>query len=100
MRVLCINEEWRNDGVKYDFPTPVFGVEYYAFSCAYRKKETRADHANRIVATSQAGVYYSLRGFDKHEFHAINFAILPDATAEEMHEETRESIVNIETPVV
>jgi hypothetical protein len=44
-----------------------------------------------------AGRYYKLAGLRTDRgFHSSNFATLPEQTADEMKEETRESIVNLE----
>lgn len=42
--------------------------------------------------------YYSLAGYPKEfGYNAVCFAILPDQSADEMQEQEREGIVNIET---
>lgn len=47
------------------------------------------------------GLYYSLIEFHPDMgFAAVLFVDLPEQSADEMGEESRESIVNIETPVV
>lgn len=96
MRVLCINEEWRDDKKKYRHETPVFGGEYTVVNCRYCKKEQYIDMKEREIIRHPAGVYYRLSGFKGFEYHAGNFATLPDQTAEEMSEENRESIANLE----
>lgn len=95
MKVLCIDENFRDDGVKYDFPTPVCGGEYNVISCGFREKQSRVE--GNILFTEPAGIYYILREFSDMEIHSSHFAILPDTTADEMAEATRESIVNQET---
>lgn len=47
-------------------------------------------------------LYYQLDGrFDRRSgFRADYFAILPDKSADEMSQEVKEAIVNIETPVI
>lgn len=100
MKVICINEDWRDDGKSYDFATPVFGSEQEVISCAYRERQDTTDPKHGTTFTSRAGVYYELRGFPGLEFHAMNFAILPDTDAEQINQEQKEAIINIETPLV
>lgn len=42
--------------------------------------------------------YYQLAGYPKvNGYQSTHFAIIPDTSADEMNEEARESIVNLET---
>jgi hypothetical protein len=43
---------------------------------------------------------YELAGYDEWVYDCRDFATLPDTTADEMQEETKEAIVNIETELV
>jgi hypothetical protein len=53
------------------------------------------------VATKLHGTFYTLAEFpDYMEYNAQGFAILPEPDADEMREEVREAIVNIETALV
>jgi hypothetical protein len=56
-----------------------------------------------VIETRRSGnlLFYTLAEHDFfNEFDSRAFATLPGLTAEEMSEETRESIINIETPVL
>jgi hypothetical protein len=47
------------------------------------------------------GLYFRLSGYHKKSgFHSSEFIRLPEQSADEMREENREAIVNIETAIV
>lgn len=78
MRVICINEDWRpSDDVK-DLDHPYTGGEY--------------DVVEEGVFHGVA--YFTLAGFQpNHGFAQINFATLPDQTADQMQEQEKEAIL-------
>lgn len=88
MRVISINDKWVRDlkEESENRPSPHFLEE-----CFVTKQKMH-----------EGNIWYQLGGrFNHHSgFMAKFFAILPDASADEMKEETREAIVNIETQPV
>lgn len=85
MRVLCINEDWKRSEATKNKLAPHFMEECEVVE----------------VINSSIGKWYQLEGYDTDTvFAADYFAILTEQSADEMSEEKREAIANIETPVV
>lgn len=97
MRVLCINEQWTSMEGMNDTPSPVFNELCDVRDVRYFKEEITI--VGNIRYREIEGVYYKLTGY-KSWFHSSNFATLPDQTADEMSEESKEAIVIIENPVI
>jgi hypothetical protein len=56
------------------------------------------EYEGEVAEVAEEGTYYILAGFPEwFYYHHELFAILPDTTADQMQEENRESIINIET---
>lgn len=88
-KVLCINDVWvSTQKVKHN-PKPYCGQELEIF-----KEHFLPDNGTRVP-----GIYFEFAEFSD-VFHAKNFAILPDESADEMSENEREAIVNIEKNVL
>lgn len=83
-KVMCIKECVFDIDKKEFIESPVAVGSEYTVVISQREPE---------------GLYYALEGFGDIGFNARCFATLPEPSAEEMREEVRESIVNIETPV-
>lgn len=95
MKVICINEKWTDDG-SLEPEAPVFNEECLVTSCQYFDENIY--DRGEILVCNPAGIWYRLRGY-KHQYHASNFAILPDKSADEMSQESKEAIINIEQPL-
>lgn len=99
MRVLCVDEKFRDDNKQHPFPTPKCGEEYNVIGCRYYPEEIFTDELGQRVR-NPAGIYYRLREFNNRVYHEMHFSTLPDASADEMRESERESIVNLEKSFV
>lgn len=95
MLVLCINDNW----VLFDHnncETPLFMQQYEVVDYY----DLPANHSQFGIPL-MAGRYYKLGGLNPNRgFHASHFAILPETSADEMKEEQREDIINIEPPIL
>lgn len=96
MKVICINENFIQKGVMDEVARPHVGEECDVIDVRHCE-ERRQLRGNKLII-ELAGVYYNIRGY-KHWFRADHFATLPDKSADEMREEEKEAIVNIESPV-
>lgn len=90
MRVLCINNDCYDIGdLPFGPDDPQIGDECTVIeSC---------------IGYSESGIEspcYELEGYSPWVYDQRNFATLPDNTADEMAEESREAIVNLETVLV
>lgn len=94
MRVICVLDVHCDyQGSCKDLNIPKVGEIYVVINCTYLD-EVRIELPD-VIYSEPSGIYYSLRGF-KDKYHASAFATLPDADADQMQEEVRESIVNLE----
>lgn len=84
MRVMCINDKWIcHTGLK-DKLRPSVGDIDVVFNEEYDEEI--------------GNVFYQLERFGSDRWYRADmFATLPDNTADEMAEESREAIVNLET---
>lgn len=63
--------------------------------------EVLMEYEGDLADVAEDGAYYTLKGFpDWFYYHHSLFAILPDATADQMQEEKREAIVNLEHELI
>lgn len=92
MRVLCINENWIDNRTSSP-EDPVFNQECEVTSCEYLDEENVFEGGAWYI--EPAGIWYRLRGY-QCQYHASAFAILPEQSADEMSEESKEAIINIE----
>lgn len=88
-KLLCVTSpngaEFLDGTPSYDYTSLIVGNEYTAY--------------NEVFFDD--GVYYQLVGFQPgYIYHGDLFAVLPDATAEQMAEEKFEAIANLETVLV
>lgn len=97
MTVLCIDEKWRGDGKPTPQDAPVFNEQCLVTDCRYYEQEIVT--YGGISFLNAPGIYYRLSGY-KHQYHASHFAIIPEQSADEMSEEKREAIINIETQAI
>lgn len=89
MQVMCIHKgEWNKSDVELGRPSPGY-LEICEVMQArdFRGKDPKG---GRILP----GVWYQLKGFHPASaFHSSKFITIPEATAEEMAEAERESIL-------
>lgn len=82
LKVKCINDKWVAAPNCEEAPRPVFNQEY------------------TVVETKMLNFVMShilVEFGDGYGYRTSHFATLPDETADEMAEESREAIVNLET---
>lgn len=92
--VLCINKTgWLSDKETLDIVKP----EYLGVYSVTEEKYTNGYYVEGGYVA--AGIWYRLAGF-KAWYHSYFFIRLPDLSADEMSEEARESIVNLENELV
>lgn len=85
MTVVCINDNWVPDPDATGKPCPNIG-----------DNDMVTDTIEKV-----GRAFYILERFgDKRGFLTSHFVDLPDATADEMQDETREAIANLETELV
>ncbi len=89
MRVMCISHERFGDDLPYGPNDPQIGDE-----CVVIRSCIGYDEKGKGFPS------YELKGYVPYLYDQRNFAILPDETADEMQEESREAIVNLETVLV
>jgi hypothetical protein len=87
MRVLCINENWISSAGLEGKPRPSVGDIDVVFNHEYD------EHIGKV--------FYQLERFGSERWYRCDmFAALPDSTADDMQEEEKEAIVNLETVLV
>lgn len=85
MRVKCINDKWKASPGCEEAPRPVFNQDY------------NVDYVAILNGTES---FILIELGDEYGYRTEFFAILPDNTADEMAEESREAIINLETVLV
>lgn len=85
MRVLCINENWRDDGV-YEPDSPICGSVYTVIDVEYHKEEVREVTATHEMVALE-GIWYQLLEFKKDIFHSCNFSTIPPVEESELIEQ-------------
>lgn len=93
MKVICINEKWRKSSRVINNPAPHVGEECEVIGTV------NSNELLQKIEGAMAGVFYILKGY-KDNFHASHFATLPTADAEEIDQQEKEAIINIEKQLV
>lgn len=87
MRVICMNHDcFADDELPYGPDDPQIGDECIVIDACTGYGELYSE-----------APCYELEGYESHVYDQRNFATLPDNTADEMAEETKEAIVNLES---
>lgn len=94
MKVICINDQWRIPPSHGNYPTPPFMSEHIVVDELVIGSGKYADDLPVLE-----GTYYQLSDPYSKFYHSSKFAILPGADAEQIDQESKEAIVNIEQPV-
>lgn len=97
MVTMCINDKWIQSQEETGYHCPVFGETCEVVDVRYFKEERRT--VGDIVEVEIEGVYYKLQYYSGW-FHSSNFATIPRQSAEQINQESKEAIVNIETSLV
>lgn len=82
MRVKCINDKWQAAPGCEEAPRPVFNKDY---------------NVDDVVILNGIESFILAELGDDYGYRTAFFATLPDNTADEMAEESREAIVNLES---
>jgi len=85
MQVLCVTlEDFTGSGIPLEPGEIEIGSEYTVID---------VEHFNGLP-------HYHFAERPKFIYDVRNFAVLPDQSADQMQEENKEAIINIETPVL